>query len=184
MALWKWAAGVGAATVSIIAAPVADSLIKEGKFPDGLGAVFSKLGSWLLPLWIWLSGETSMPTWLVLVQTILLIGFLVPLVWLLLPNTRMSEQPESTPLTPEQLAVFMFVGRSIDNGTEPNHDIVIQSVGRSRNATEHALEALSEIGLISRNENFYGADWYLLTNAGRERYLELERSNSGSRVRA
>ncbi len=178
MALWKWVVGVGTATVGIIAAPIGDSLVKEGKFPDGLGAVFSKLGSWLLPLWGWLSGETSMPTWLFLVQTIALIGLVVTLVRLILSNARTSGQPESASLTPEQLTLFMFIGRAIDNDIEVNHDMVIQSVGRSKNATEHALEILSEADLISRHHNLYGEDWYELTNTGRGRYLDLESSNS------
>ncbi|WP_134174278.1 hypothetical protein [Pseudomonas helmanticensis] len=185
MASWKWVVGVGTAAVGIIAAPVADSLVKEGKFPDGLGAVFSKLGSWISLFWEWLNGQTSMPTWLVLIQIVALIAFVIPLVWLLLPNNSASTQPAaptSLELTPEQLAVFLFVGRSIDNDIEVYLDSVIRSVGLSRNATEHALESLSENDLISCNANFYGPDWYLLTNTGRARYLELERSGAGVRT--
>ncbi len=51
--------GVGAATVGIIAAPVADSLVKEGKFPGGLGAVVSTL-------WGWFTMQVSFSLWLAL----------------------------------------------------------------------------------------------------------------------
>ncbi|MFW6753971.1 hypothetical protein ACKUG4_25170 [Pseudomonas glycinae] len=181
MALWKWVVGTGTAIVGVIAAPVADSLVKEGKFPDGLGAVLSKLGIWFLLFWDWLNGQTNMPTWLVIMQTIALIGFVVTLLWLLLKDSASARLAAHTSLelTPEQLAVFLFVGRSIDNDVEVYIDLIIRSVGLSRNATEHALESLSENGLITCNANFYGPDWYLLTNIGRGRYLELVRSNSG-----
>ena len=185
MASWKWVLGACTAVMSVIAAPVGDSLVKEGKFPDGLGAVLSKLWSWISLFWEWLNGQTSMPTWVALMQIVALIAFVIPLIWLLLPNDSASAQaaaPTSLEATPDQLAVFLFVGRSIDNDNEVNLDVVIRSVGLSRNATEHALELLVESDLISCHANFYGPDWYQLTNAGRARYLELERDAASIRT--
>ena len=66
MASWKWVAGVGTAAVGIIAAPVADSLVKEGKFPDGIGAVVNVL-------WGWVSAHASVPVWAILL-VLLLVG--------------------------------------------------------------------------------------------------------------
>lgn len=70
MALWKWVAGLGT-PLGIIAAPIADSLVKEGKFPDGLGAIASTLWSWLSSLLI---TQVSFPLWLALLLVSLL-GF-------------------------------------------------------------------------------------------------------------
>jgi hypothetical protein len=126
-----------------------------------------------------------MPTWVALMQIVALIAFVIPLIWLLLPNDSASAQaaaPTSLEATPDQLAVFLFVGRSIDNDNEVNLDVVIRSVGLSRNATEHALELLLESDLISCHANFYGPDWYQLTNVGRARYLELERDAASIRT--
>lgn len=64
MASWKWVAGGATAAVGIIAAPVADSLVKEGKFPDGLGAVVTIL-------WGWLSAHVSVPVWAILLALLL-----------------------------------------------------------------------------------------------------------------
>ncbi|WP_095111739.1 hypothetical protein [Pseudomonas sp. Irchel 3H7] len=70
MASWKWVAGVGTAAVGIIAAPVADSLVKEGKFPDGLGAVASTLWGWFSTA---LTAHVSAPLWATILA-LLLVG--------------------------------------------------------------------------------------------------------------
>jgi hypothetical protein len=70
MASWKWVAGVGTAAVGIIAAPVADSLVKEGKFPDGLGAVATTLWGWFSAA---LTAHVSAPLW-VTILALLLVG--------------------------------------------------------------------------------------------------------------
>ena len=150
-----------------IAAPVVDSLVKEGKFPDGLGAVLSTL-------WGWLTIEIVTQLWVLPVLGILLIVLGAIVAWVFSDNeVARGNVAEAEPLTTDQVAVFRYVGQSIDNGAEVILDRVVRGVGLSRIATEHALEALSERELISCVFNISGPDFYMLTNSGRGCYLRL-----------
>jgi hypothetical protein len=90
MVSWKWLAGLGT-PLGIIAAPIADSLIKEGKFPDGLGAVLSKLGSWLTSFWGWFFVEEGVPHWLLLVFFLAACACLFA-IWCLIKNSNEPAQ--------------------------------------------------------------------------------------------
>jgi hypothetical protein len=160
----------------LIGVPVVDSLVKEGKFPEGLGAVLSAL-------WGWLNVEIITPLWVLPVLGMLLILLGVVVAGVFSTNeAALAAVSEAETLTADQVTVFRFIGQAIDRGDDVFLEMVARGVGLSRIATEHALEALSERKLIDCAYNMTGADFYLLTNLGRGRYLELEVSPSGSRV--
>ncbi|MEJ8864283.1 hypothetical protein [Pseudomonas jessenii] len=92
MASWKWVLGVGTAAIGIIAAPVADSLVKDGKFPDGLGAVISTLWGWLSTL---LTAQVSVPLWTVLLVS-LPIG--IGLRGLIMTKRQVPQESEPAPI--------------------------------------------------------------------------------------
>lgn len=173
MVLWKWIVGGGTTLLGIIAAPVADSLVKEGKLPDGLGAVLSTL-------WGWITVRVSMPLLALLTVGILLFLLGMIVVWIFSGNVRV-DTPGPEALTADQLNVFSFVGQAVDNEQDVTLDLVMRGVSLSRVAAEHALEALSERDLISWCVNFHGPDYYLLTNSGRGYYLDLVSSAANQR---
>jgi len=131
MALWKWVAGAGTATMGIIAAPVADSLVKEGKFPDGLGAVLSTL-------WSWLTTQFSVPLWLALV-IFLPIG--ISLCGLIMTKRQLLKRNESVPMVQELDQEMLRLSR---------HN---QELTSAKAQLEKQLVAFSEIRREQQNEN-------------------------------
>lgn len=176
MVSWKWIAGLGTPT-GIIAAPIADSLIKEGKFPDGLGAVLSKLGSWLTSLWGWLFVEESLPRWLFLVFLLAACACLFA-IWCLIKNSDEpaqasipSHDPGFVPLSNDHVLLETSYAALKQTNADLQRQLDVTSQARKEAEVEIPAFAIKTLNAIVN-----------LTNRGFKPNMIFLNTSLGSRV--
>jgi len=171
------AAGIGASML-FIAAPVYDSLVKDGKLPTGVVGMLSLLDVWCITLWGWLNTEVLLPHWLVLIVATFLVVLGALAVWLLWPNHRVGTSAGRGPLdilSGDQLKVFMLLGLAAEHGGVVTLGQVVKNEKLSRSAALDALKHLHYHDLI-QDGSCPGEESYELTGAGLQHYLDHERA--------
>ncbi|WP_444447875.1 hypothetical protein [Pseudomonas kurunegalensis] len=133
------------------------------------------LWNWIQSVWGWLGSDVSFPVWAVILTTLFMVSLLIPVGWMV--YTGWFEDSESTRgilLTDDQQAVFVLIGRVIQQGTMPDFSTVLSYSGLTRIAAHNALDHLCHIGLVELESSPFGLQRFNLTARGRKHYLKLD----------
>lgn len=167
--LKKGLAGLGGIIVTVLITKLVEQWFELTFFSSAVSTVWAWLGS----AGSWLGRDVSLPFWGI---ALLFIGsgisVLLFLVFIYTEFFRKVTHVPS-PLTPDQTAAFVVVGRAIEAGCEYGPDEVQQFSGLSRIATQSALDHLYNRRLIRPVRNEWGNNYLDLTSHGREYFLEL-----------
>jgi hypothetical protein len=171
---------VGAAVLTTIAAPIADSLIKEKKWPDSVADVIGTLWSWLTALAEWFTQTIILPLW------ILLAGFgllFAAIIILYRSKMKFSSQLESAlaklnpklPVLDEsQQKVLAVIVAVEERGDYMNTSRLHTATGLSRIVCQRAVDVLMGYDLICDN-SVVAEDYVFLTEMGREYVLHPQK---------
>ena len=170
--LTKGLVALGSIIVTVVITKVVEQWFELTFFSSAVATVWAWLGS----AGSWLGRDVSLPFWGIALLSICtgISAFL----FLIFIYTEFFEKavPARSPLTPDQAAAFVVVGRAIEAGCEYGLDEVQRLSGLSRVATQSALDNLYDKRLICPVRNGWGNTYLDLTSYGREYFLELESS--------